>query len=68
MDAWAKEVIEDMMVPEKETSPCSERWENMKNDLVASMWSIFDEAGIFLSLCRHGFVLVASDMVQSGEL
>jgi hypothetical protein len=27
-----------------------------------------DETGIFLSLCRHGFVLVVADMIMSGEL
>jgi len=32
------------------------------------MWGIFDETGIFLSLCRHGFTLVITDMIQSGEL
>jgi hypothetical protein len=32
------------------------------------MWGIFDETGIFLALCRHGFVLVLADMVRSGEL
>jgi len=31
------------------------------------MWGIFEETGIFLSLCRHGFVLVAADMIRSGE-
>lgn len=28
----------------------------------------FDETGVFLALCQHGFVLVLADMVQSGEL
>jgi hypothetical protein len=32
------------------------------------MWGIFDETGIFLALCRHGFSLVIADMVWSGEL
>jgi Kyakuja-Dileera-Zisupton transposase len=32
------------------------------------MWAIFNETGIFLALCRHGFSLVIADMVQSGEL
>lgn len=40
----------------------------MINELTARMWGIFDETGIFLALCRHGFVLVVADMVQSGEL
>jgi hypothetical protein len=40
----------------------------MAEELTARMWGIFDETGIFLALCRHGFVLVILDMVQSGEL
>ncbi|KAF9033503.1 hypothetical protein BDZ89DRAFT_896752, partial [Hymenopellis radicata] len=40
----------------------------MKADLVAKMWGIFEETGIFLALCRHGFVLVVADMIKSGEL
>ncbi|KAJ7599715.1 hypothetical protein C8J56DRAFT_768187, partial [Mycena floridula] len=33
-----------------------------------AMWRIYDETGIFLSLCRHGFVLLIADMVNSSEL
>jgi len=40
----------------------------MKDDITKQMWAIFDETGIFLSLCHHGFALVIADMVQSGEL
>jgi Kyakuja-Dileera-Zisupton transposase len=40
----------------------------MINEITARMWGIFDETGIFLALCRHGFVLVVADMVRSGEL
>ena len=40
----------------------------MINDITAKMWGIFDETGIFLALCRHGFVLVVADMVRSGEV
>ncbi|KAG2114677.1 uncharacterized protein F5147DRAFT_570324, partial [Suillus discolor] len=28
---------------------------------------VFNESGIFMSICRHGFSLVIADMVQSGE-
>jgi hypothetical protein len=31
-------------------------------------WGIYDETGIFVAVCRHGFSLVIADMVQSGEL
>ncbi|KAJ7740402.1 hypothetical protein B0H14DRAFT_2638071 [Mycena olivaceomarginata] len=50
------------------SNPCSGRWKNMINDVTSKMWGIFDETGIFLALCRHGFALVVADMVRSGEL
>lgn len=40
----------------------------MKDELTSRMWAIFEETGIFLALCRHGFSLVIADMVRSGEL
>ncbi|KAF7965149.1 hypothetical protein HWV62_45386 [Athelia sp. TMB] len=77
VDKWANENIEDMMgslANEEEVDadadygPCVDRWKNMKEDLTKRMWGIFDETGIFLALCRHGFALVLADMVKSGEL
>jgi len=49
-------------------SVCEDRWKNMSNELTERMWGIFDETGVFLCLCRHGFVLLLADMVHSGEL
>lgn len=40
----------------------------MASDITARMWGIFDETGLFLALCWHGFVLVIADMVCSSEL
>lgn len=31
-------------------------------------WGIYDETGVFVAVCRHGFCLLVADMVQSGEL
>ncbi|KAJ7672036.1 hypothetical protein B0H17DRAFT_1208826 [Mycena rosella] len=47
---------------------CSDQWKNMINNVTAKMWGIFDETGIFLALCHHGFILLLCDMVRSGEL
>ncbi|KAJ7025076.1 hypothetical protein C8F04DRAFT_1212968 [Mycena alexandri] len=47
---------------------CEERWKNLGDDSSKRMWGIYDETGIFLCLCRHGFVLLVEDMVRSGEL
>jgi Kyakuja-Dileera-Zisupton transposase len=57
-----------MVQDDPDYNPCADRWKNMKDDLTKRMWAIFDETGIFLALCRHGFCLVIADMVQSGEL
>lgn len=40
----------------------------MTEELTSKMWGIFDETGVFLALCRHGFVLLVADMIKSGEL
>jgi hypothetical protein len=40
----------------------------MSTDITKRMWGVFEETGIFLALCRHGFVLVIADMVHSGEM
>ncbi|KAJ6563273.1 hypothetical protein DFH09DRAFT_920315 [Mycena vulgaris] len=67
VDQWSKEVLaQHVRVPED--SECQERWKNMSEEITARMWGIFNETGIFLSLCRHGFVLLVADMVKSGEL
>ncbi|KAF8157569.1 hypothetical protein K438DRAFT_1777209 [Mycena galopus ATCC 62051] len=67
VDKWAKGRVADVL-PTDANNPCSDRWKNMINDVTSRMWGIFDETGIFLGLCRHGFVLVVADMVRSGEL
>ena len=51
-----------------EDNPCAECWRNMKTELTSKMWGVFEETGLFLALCRHGFVLLLVDMVHSGEL
>ncbi|KAJ3519263.1 hypothetical protein NMY22_g13286 [Coprinellus aureogranulatus] len=53
---------------DQEENPCAQRWTNMNEEATSRMWAVFDETGIFLSLCRHGFALVLCDMVRSGEL
>ncbi|KAG6825030.1 hypothetical protein H0H92_005057 [Tricholoma furcatifolium] len=73
VDRWAKATLEGLMPAElseedTEDNPCAGRWVNMVNEVTAKMWGIFDETGVFLALCRHGFSLVIADMVQSGEL
>ena len=47
---------------------CIEQWCNAGPDDCKRMWSMFIETGIFLAACRHGFILMLCDMIQSGEL
>ncbi|KAJ7301339.1 hypothetical protein DFH08DRAFT_724356, partial [Mycena albidolilacea] len=70
VNEWAKHRIAEMLPMEaaEDVNPCADRWKNMVEDITAKMWGIFDETGIFLCLCRHGFVLVICDMIKSGEL
>ncbi|KAJ7609854.1 hypothetical protein FB45DRAFT_761689 [Roridomyces roridus] len=67
VDEWARKRLADVL-PTDDNNPCKEHWKNMVNDVTAKMWGIFDETGIFLCLCRHGFALVLVDMLRSGEL
>ncbi|KAI5987211.1 hypothetical protein EDD15DRAFT_2136971, partial [Pisolithus albus] len=47
---------------------CVDRWRNAKSDQRKKMFSVFEESGIFIATCRHRFVLLACDMIKSGEL
>ncbi|KAJ6493110.1 hypothetical protein C8R45DRAFT_1095624 [Mycena sanguinolenta] len=58
VDRWAKERVAEILPTDK----------NMVNNVTSRMWGIFNETGIFLALCGHGFALVVADMVRSGEL
>ncbi|KAK7018516.1 hypothetical protein R3P38DRAFT_3320220 [Favolaschia claudopus] len=66
VDRWAKTRLGEILATED--NPCASRWKNMMEDVTSKMWGVFDETGIFLALCRHGFVLLVEDMVKSGEL
>ncbi|KAJ6597738.1 hypothetical protein DFH09DRAFT_904088 [Mycena vulgaris] len=69
VNKWSKDVLNGLTSDDTEAnSDCQERWKNLNEDLTSRMWGVFDETGIFLALCRHGFVLVVADMVRSGEL
>lgn len=49
------------------TTNCEEKWLNADDSKTGKSWAKFDENGIFLLICRHGFVLSFADMVKSGE-
>ncbi|KAG0701438.1 hypothetical protein DFH29DRAFT_982689 [Suillus ampliporus] len=56
------------MSAESEDNLCAGRWKNMDDEKTKKAWGIYDETGIFLAVCCHGFSLLLADMVQSGEL
>ncbi|KAJ6486300.1 hypothetical protein DFH09DRAFT_948870 [Mycena vulgaris] len=47
---------------------CVERWKAAGPESRKKMFALFAIAGIFISVCRHGHVLVMCDMIRSGEL
>ena len=47
---------------------CVERWCNASPEACKKMFTLFAIAGIFLTVCRHGHVLVICDMICSGKL
>ncbi|KDQ07850.1 hypothetical protein BOTBODRAFT_139518, partial [Botryobasidium botryosum FD-172 SS1] len=50
-------------------SPCAARWKAAgKAGKEKGMWDMYEETGLFVAICRHGFVLTVCDMIRSGEL
>ncbi|KAI6020940.1 hypothetical protein BKA83DRAFT_4464510 [Pisolithus microcarpus] len=47
---------------------CVERWRNAGPEQRKRMFLMFHESGIFIASCWHRFVLLACNMVKSGEL
>lgn len=58
----------DVTAGSPEVTVCIERWRAAGPDERKRMWKMFAETGIFVAVCRHGFLLFACDMIQSGEL
>ncbi|KAJ7438546.1 hypothetical protein B0H11DRAFT_1935169 [Mycena galericulata] len=47
---------------------CVDRWRNAGLEQRKKMFALFAVSGIFLTVCRHGHVIVMCDMIRSGEL
>lgn len=80
VDVWDKDNWEDVPQVEQphdhqktplemlwEDGRCEERWNNMKERNTSRSVGRFYEWGWFILLCRHMFLLVACDMIRSGE-
>lgn len=49
-------------------SVCVERWKANAEESKKGMFKCFEESGVFLGACHHGFILFVADMIMSGEL
>ncbi|KAG2755649.1 hypothetical protein P692DRAFT_201836751 [Suillus brevipes Sb2] len=49
-------------------SVCVDCWCNAAPQSCKKMFAIFKQSGIFVTVCRHGFLLTIYDMVRSGDL
>ena len=58
----------DVTAGTTEVTICIEGWKNAGPDERKRMWQMFVETGVFVAVCRHGFLLLLCDMIQSGEL
>ncbi|KAG8689494.1 hypothetical protein FRC11_002288 [Ceratobasidium sp. 423] len=65
---WARK-HDDSSDGNGEYTECEKRWKNAKvnNDPNKKTKTMFEETGVFVCSCRHGFVLFVCDMVRSGE-
>ncbi|KAG2122419.1 hypothetical protein BD769DRAFT_1629231 [Suillus cothurnatus] len=64
-DDW-EDVIQSESAPA--SFRCVDCWQNAGPEQRKCMFSIFDESGIFVTPCRHRIILLACNMVKSGEL
>ncbi|KAJ7936673.1 hypothetical protein B0H13DRAFT_1589410 [Mycena leptocephala] len=53
---------------QKCVNTCVERWKAAGPEAWKKMFALFAISGIFISVCRHGHVLVMCDMIRSVEL
>ncbi|KAG1782891.1 hypothetical protein EV702DRAFT_1176201 [Suillus placidus] len=63
-DDWQDEPVE----ANQGSLTCVTRWRNAGPETRKKMFSVFHESGIFIAACRHRFVLLACNMIRSGEL
>ncbi|KAF7305017.1 hypothetical protein MKEN_01216700 [Mycena kentingensis (nom. inval.)] len=63
-----KGIMHDPDFDDDDDDGCQERWNNMKEEVTARAWGLYEETGVFIAVCRHSFCLVICDMVRSGEL
>lgn len=61
------ERFKDEVKSKSRSSSCTEHW-SAANPAGEGKIKVFEQTGIFLLACRHGFVECIAEMKQSGEL
>ncbi|KAH7918190.1 hypothetical protein BV22DRAFT_1024983 [Leucogyrophana mollusca] len=64
-DDW--EDVDDSNM-DSSTFKCVDRWRNAGPNQWKKVFQVYDKSGIFIAACCHRFVLLACDMIRSGEL
>jgi hypothetical protein len=64
--SWVDRELDDSL--KERLAECIKRWRNAGPEARKKMFALFEIAGIFLVVCRHGHVLLMCDMIRSGEL
>jgi len=79
VDAWDEEnweFVNELVIEDGQLSPerylwaegqCEDHWHNAKDKNTARSVGKFLECGWFAFLCRHMMLLIACDMIRSGE-
>ncbi|KAG2340549.1 hypothetical protein BDR05DRAFT_977282 [Suillus weaverae] len=65
-DYWLDTCDVDRHYPSIQLCQLMAQW--WSRDLKKKMFSVFDKSGIFIAVCHHRFVVLACDMIWSGEL
>ncbi|KZV92760.1 hypothetical protein EXIGLDRAFT_598781, partial [Exidia glandulosa HHB12029] len=75
VDLYANEVAYDTLDESGEPgddapkpSVCASRWKNAKAEHHKTAPGMYDQTGVFVTLCRHGLLLWFAEMIRSGEL
>ncbi|EKM49342.1 uncharacterized protein PHACADRAFT_188921 [Phanerochaete carnosa HHB-10118-sp] len=67
VDPDVEELQENQLTLEL-NADCVQRWRSAAPDERKKMFALFRVSGIFACYCRHGHLLLACDMIRSGEL
>jgi len=64
-DEWVDEPEE---VEGEQMDVCVDQWRNAAPEACKKIFTIFHKSGVFIAVCRHGFLLSICDMVRSCQV